>query len=148
MSGINAGGTAIVRRCDSPSCDETLDGADTIDVALNEVTAEARIGPHRPFQIDEGLGAKPSERRDAERLRRDVKSNAMVSTLDDGEADAVDGDTLPQGQVSRRLRLDEQALPCRRVAHVDDPSERLNQTREHVAVNLLHPLNLLNLLNL
>src|SRR2546423_2177656 len=66
--------------------------ADAVDVALDDVAAEAVGQPDGPFEVDPVAGAQGSEGGAAQRLLHGVGRPPAVAELHGGEAAAVDGD--------------------------------------------------------
>src|SRR5690606_3349533 len=71
---------------------EGEDGADAVDVALDEVAAEALAEGERALQIDAAAGPERAERGEGERRGDGLDGEAGVVAFDDGLAGAVDGD--------------------------------------------------------
>lgn len=64
-------------------------------MALDDVSAEPAADGHGPLQIDPGAGYECAEAGAVEGLGHDVGGElAAVFEVDDGEADAVDGDRV------------------------------------------------------
>ena len=72
-----------------------------IDMALDEVTAEACAHGHGALQIDEAAGGEIAQAGDAEGLHEQVKAGALRADIKggDGEAAAIDGDAFALGKL-------------------------------------------------
>src|SRR2546425_5381 len=74
-------------------CDP-FDGTHAIDVALHEMPTEAVACPERPFQVDAPALFPLADQRSAERRLHGVHRKGAFENLFDGEAGAIDRDTL------------------------------------------------------
>ena len=92
---------AIVSQCASPSRRTSSIVPSRVDVALDEVTAERGVGPHRSLEIHRLIRPQRAERRHARRLGADVR--VQLAALDAGhrQTDAVDGHALAERQLRR-----------------------------------------------
>ncbi len=70
------------------------DGAGGVDMALDEVAAEAVLDTEWALEIDEGAGGEGAEGGELEGLVEEVEADSIGAKLYDGEAASVDGDAL------------------------------------------------------
>src|SRR6185436_13789390 len=104
------------------------DLADAVDVALDEVAAEAIGQSHRTFEVHGIARLQVAEARALPGLVADVGLPPAVAPLDDGQAAAVDGDRRPHLDVVQDGRTGEpQAVGGPGV----DPTELLDDPGEH-----------------
>ncbi|MDV6290353.1 hypothetical protein R2F25_30575 [Streptomyces sp. UP1A-1] len=68
------------------------DLAGAVDVALHDVPAEAGADGGGAFQVDAGAGGEGAQAGAVQGLRHHVGGELVALVVDDGEADAVDGD--------------------------------------------------------
>src|SRR5690606_35875730 len=107
------------------------DGAEPVDVALDEVAAETVAERQRPLEVDAAAGRERPERGDRERGRDGDDGEAGVIEVDDGLAGAVDGNGVAVAQALEHAPgLDLEAEPGLErlgAAHasdfLDDPGE-------------------------
>ena len=111
---------------------DRLDLADAVDVALDDLAAEAPVGPQRELEVHPVAFAERAERAAAQGLGHDVGGEPVPLHLASGQADAVDGYRVPVGQLGRERRGDEEAHPPPVVA-LDGRyfADRLHEAREH-----------------
>src|SRR2546427_2343337 len=109
-------------------CD-TGDGTHAIDVALHEMPTEAVACPERPFQVDAPPLFPLADQRSAERRLHGVHRKGAFENLFDGEAGAIERDTLALlHPFIRRLHTHFHA-----VVHVHrvNPAERIYDSGKH-----------------
>ncbi len=75
------------------------DGSGLVDVALDEVAAEAGSDGEGAFEVDGGARVEGAEVGDVEGLAEEVERDGVGGGVDDGEAAAVDGDAFAEGEV-------------------------------------------------
>ncbi len=68
--------------------------SDPIHMACYDMSAEAAVGGHGPFQIDSTSNGELCKRRAVQGLVHDIRSKAIREELPDGQTDAVDGDAV------------------------------------------------------
>ncbi len=76
--------------------------AQAINMATDQMAAEAVGRAHRAFEVDDGAVGQPTQRGQAQGLGRGVSLEAAGVECDDGEADPVDGDALAHLHVLER----------------------------------------------
>ena len=92
--------------------------AGAVDMALDDVAAEARADGRGAFEVDRGADGEGAEAGTVQGLRHDVGGELVALVLDDGEADAVHGDGVA---VLRAVGHDGAAEPeARGVAEILD----------------------------
>ena len=74
------------------------DGSGLVDVALDEVAAEAGSDGEGAFEVDGGARVEGAEVGDVEGLAEEVERDGVGGGVDDGEAAAVDGDAFAEGE--------------------------------------------------
>lgn len=79
------------------------DRAGAVDVALDDVSAEAVADGHGTFEVDAGADGEGTEAGAFQGLRHDVGGEFVALVVDDGETDPVHGDGVA---VPRALRDD------------------------------------------
>ena len=72
--------------------------ADAVDVPGDEVTAKTVASSERPLQVDVGPYVEGAQSGPCQRLGRRIDGETVGQDLDDGQADAVDRNRLPEGQ--------------------------------------------------
>ena len=70
--------------------------ADAVDMAADDMTAQAAADLHGPFQIDLRTALDGAERRATHRFMHDVGRKGRVRQIGHGQADAVDGDAVAE----------------------------------------------------
>ena len=79
---------------------EPPDAADAVDVALNNMAAESRIGSHRPLEIDDRADvARLPKCRAIKGFARQFGGKRICGERADGQADAVYRDAGAQAQI-------------------------------------------------
>ena len=117
---------------DAPDAPDVLDG-DAIDVAGDQVAAEAGSGHQRLLEVDRipDLGGRKTGA--GEGLQRDVCGIALVTQGDHGEADTVGGDGISQLDVAevqgRRVHGEGHVLPL--AAQLYQGSHRFDNSGKH-----------------
>src|SRR5581483_768750 len=113
-----------------------IDAADAVDVAGDQVAAEAIAEAHRPLEVHRRAGLQLTERGALERLRAGLDGDAAALGRGHGQAHAVDGQRRAE-----RLQLVEQArgqrqapaLPRRERVDLLDAADVLDESREHAS---------------
>ncbi|MCY1359678.1 hypothetical protein D9M69_462630 [compost metagenome] len=77
------------------------DLADAVDVAADQVAAEARGRRQRLLQVDPAAGLEVDEGGARQGLAADVGPEAVAGQLDGGQAHAVDGDAVAELDVGQ-----------------------------------------------
>lgn len=72
------------------------DVADAVDMAADDMTAQAAADLHGPFEVDLGTALDGAERRAAHGFMHDVGRKGRVRHIRDGQADAVDGNAVAE----------------------------------------------------
>ena len=72
------------------------DGADTVDVALDDVAAEPRVRGDRALEVDPVAGLDAVQAGLVEGLLHDVGGPGVAVALGDRQAAAVDGDRVAE----------------------------------------------------
>ena len=103
------------------------------DVSLDEVTAHARVRPHRPLQVDQPALSKRPKTGHPRRLGRDFGLERVPISVNGGQTDTVDGDALTQDQLDRQRRRDTNPEAGRYRLQFGHFAHRLNQTVEHLS---------------
>src|SRR5690606_33582983 len=78
--------------------------ADPVYVALHDVPVEPAVGPHAAFEVDAVAGGELSERGGLEGGGDDVGAPQLALVRGDGEAAAVDGDRVAEGDALEHAR--------------------------------------------
>ena len=72
------------------------DVADAVDMAADDMTAQAAADLHGPFEVDLGTALDGAERRAAHGFMHDVGRKGRVRHIRDGQADTVDGNAVAE----------------------------------------------------
>ena len=108
------------------------DRADGVDMSLHEVAPEPRVTAHRALEVRDRSGLKLAQRCHLHRLRPDVERRSTAARLDDGEADAVDGNAFTGRDVVADRARDEEPRRTGQVLDSDHVADRLNEAGEHI----------------
>src|SRR3954447_3404418 len=109
------------------------DHAEAVDVALDDVAAQAVGRPQRQLEVDGAVGLERAEGGAPQRLVHHVGAEELAAAqADGGQADAVDGDRVTLAQLAGERRADAEPHPVARLVDAVDGAEVLNQSREHV----------------
>src|SRR3954449_3507094 len=83
--------------------------ADAVDVALDDVAAQARVGAQRELEVHAAARGNLGQRGPPQRLVHDLGAEAVAAHADRRQADAVDGDGVAVAQLGGERRGDGQA---------------------------------------
>ncbi|OMI41550.1 phosphoenolpyruvate synthase/pyruvate phosphate dikinase [Streptomyces sparsogenes DSM 40356] len=111
------------------------DGAGAVDVALHQMTAQAPAERHGALQVDAGADGEGAEAGAVQGLGHDVGGEPAVLEVDDGEADAVDGDRVAVlGAFGDDGAADQEAGRVAEVLDGDDLTQFFDDSGEHSAL--------------
>src|SRR5262249_17800557 len=100
--------------------------------ALDDVAAEAVADAERALQVDAVAGPQAAEVRLRQGLRADLEAHRLGVVRDDGEAAAVDGDALADGELRRDARLgDDEVSPGPGGVEAADGAQGFHEAGEH-----------------
>src|SRR5881394_3962400 len=114
---------------------ELDDLADAVDVAGHEMTVERVANFERRLEIHARADAELAERRDVERLARQIDSKTIRPRLDRGEADAAHRDAAAERERRHACAFerDDPAAIAAEIVLLEHASDAFDYAREHLA---------------
>jgi len=113
---------------------EVEDPAGGVDVALDEVAAEASVGGEGAFEVGEAAGGEFAEGGDFEGLGEEVEGGVAAIEGGDREAASVDGDGFAHGELSGEGNGEGESGLFATAFEGMDLSDGFYQTSEHEGV--------------
>ena len=106
--------------------------ARAVDVAGDDVAAEARGERERPLEVDRAAFLELCKRRAPHRLRHDVGREVMAVKRRHRQADAIDGDAVAELRAFQDfMGLNGQADGIGAAVHMGNRPQFLNDASEH-----------------
>src|SRR3954452_21080521 len=112
---------------------DAVDRSDAVDVALDDVAAQARVGLQRQLEVDARPRLELAQRGAAQGLVHDIGAEQLAAAQPRRrQADAIDCDAVAFGELARERRRDRDPHAVLRGVHGGHCPQVLDQPGEHV----------------
>src|SRR5262245_2544459 len=101
-------------------------------MALDEVAAEAAVGPERAFEVDEHAAIQRSKCGDPQRFRTEVGLKLVLLFRNDRQADAVHGHAVARCELGCERRANTYARASALRLALDNLTNSFNEAGEHI----------------